>query len=386
MDPSELRQVRASLTRLGLFLLPPLLLLLLPLYVLWRSGELLSLYPERALAAQARAPAQLLFGPAYSNCAKRYKLLGARAAGAQVLVLGSSRSMHFRAGLFPQRVTFYNAGGGASRVGHLRAFLEALPRDTQPKLMIVGLDQWWFNARTEADPEPPFAAQVARCDNLLNLVQGSWRPVYADLASGKFGLGRLSASAGIGLNAVVNGNGFRNDGSYVYGRFMAHPEDPASIDDFHYRETFRRIRAGTGRFSGAAEPDPALVRELGRFLDEARRRGIHVVAFLPPFPGPVHAAMDASGRYSYMDRLAALLAPQFAPDQVLVDLSNLGPLGVGEDGFIDGVHAAEHAHARMLQAMLLADPALAAYVDVGGLQALLQRSPGPLALDTPRLR
>jgi hypothetical protein len=378
--------MRASLARLALFLLPVAALLLLPLHVLWRSGELLALRPESVLAAQREAPAQLLFGPAFSNCSKRLKLLGAREAAAEVLVLGSSRSMHFRAGLFPQRTSFYNAGGGASRVGHLRAFLEGLPANAQPKVLVVGLDQWWFNARTEADPEPSFQRQAASCDNVLNLVQRSWRTVYADLYAGKFDLRELPDPGALGLNAIANGNGFRNDGSYVYGRFMRHPEDPQSTEDWHYRETYRRISSGTGRFAPGAAPDPALLRELGAFLDAAKARGIHVVGFLPPFAPPVNARLADSGRYAYMAKLPAALQSEFARrGDGFFDFTDLGPLGVGEDAFIDGVHAAERAHGLMLEAML-SDPQLAARVDADGLRAALARSPGTLSLVTSRLR
>jgi hypothetical protein len=295
--------------------------------------------------------------------------------------------MQIRAGLFPPQTTFYNAGGGVSRIGHFRQFLAGLSPKQQPKFLLIGLDQWFFNARTQAYPEASFANQVGECGNVLNVVQSSWIAIYGDLGRGRYGLAAGRNPANIGLNARVQSNGFRNDGSYFYGRVTADPNNPDALEDFHARETYRRIAQGTGRFEHADSADPKLVAELGLFLDEARRRGIHVLGFLPPFEPEVNDVMTSSGNYRYISSLYSTLKPVFEKRGfVLVDQSDIRDLGIDDSGFIDGVHASERAHVRMLQVMLQADPVLGSYTNSDYLDGLWQRSHNPLVLATDRLR
>ena len=390
MEPSaqsERREMAASLRRLALFLSPLLLVLLAPVFVLWRSGELLALQPQRVASIQQAAPSLLLYGPAFSNCTKLYKLEGARMAAADVLVLGTSRSMQIRSGLFHPDTRFYNAGGGASRVGHFRDFLSGLSADQQPKLMLVSLDQWFFNGRTEAYPEASFAQSVSRCSNALNLVQSSWADIYRDLASGRVHLVSSPHPSYIGLNAQVQSNGFRNDGSYFYGRITAERDNPAAYEDFHFQQTYRRMADGTGRFEPASEPDPRLLQELGRFLDEAKRRGIHVIGFIPPFAPSVDDAMARSGRYTYIPRLFPAIEPIFrARGFTAMDFTDRRQIGIDDGGVVDGVHAPERAQSPRLSALLDADPELGKYTDHALLASLLAASPDPLVVVTDRLR
>jgi hypothetical protein len=386
VQTSEYKDAFSALRRIALFSLPILALLCAPIWILWRSGELLALDPQRVVQLQMAAPELVIFGPAYSNCSKRYKLAGAKAASADVLVLGTSRSMQIRAGLFLPSASFYNAGGGVSRIGHFRQFLSGLTRTEQPKLLIVSMDQWFFNARTEAYPEASFAAQTKSCSNVLNVVQSSWPSIYHDLFSSRYDVVDMPNAAYIGLNAKIQTNGFRNDGSYFYGRIINDPTNPATSEDFHFRETYRRIAERTGRFEPEQQPDPALVKELGTFLDVAKQRGIHVIGFIPPFAPSVNDLMRKTGDYRYIPKLDANLKPLF--DQhgfTLLDMTDLRAIGIGDSGFIDGVHASERSHIQIVDSLLNADPALGAFTSHEHLRELLDRSPNPLALSTARI-
>jgi hypothetical protein len=249
------------------------------------------------------------------------------------------------------------------------------------------MDQWFFNARTEAYPEAPFESQIQKCSNVLNLVQSSWVSVYRDMASNRISLAAWHDDTDVGLNAQIQRNGFRNDGSYFYGHVTADPTNPAAYEDYHFRETYRRIAEGTGRFEHAQDPDPKLVAELGKFLDEAKRRGIHVLGFIPPYAPSVNDAMTRTGNYGYIPKLYATIKPVFdRRGFVVLDFTDIRALGIDDSGFIDGVHATERSHIRILEALLKADASLDTYTNGAYLEQIEQRSPNPLVLATTRLR
>ena len=77
----------------------------------------------------------------------------ANARGADVLVLGTSRSMQLRGAFFASD-SFYNAGGGIAYISQAQVFLENMPPDARPKHLLLVLDQYFYNETwTSIEPE-----------------------------------------------------------------------------------------------------------------------------------------------------------------------------------------------------------------------------------------
>src|SRR5207237_9027916 len=88
------------------------------------------------------------YGRGYRGNFFAFKLVSVRERRPEILVVGSSRTMEFRAGLVNRKpAAFYNAGGASQSLAEMRRFVQMAQATTRPKIMIIGLDQWWFNAR-----------------------------------------------------------------------------------------------------------------------------------------------------------------------------------------------------------------------------------------------
>ncbi len=388
-EPALVSRSRSFAVRVLLFVTPIAIVLALPIYVLVLGGEMSPLDLDSVARRHEVTKELVLFGPAYTNINKPYKVRAATGAKARVLVVGSSRSMQFRASFFPRDVSFYNAGGSVSKIGHLRKLLERFPKERQPEIVFVALDQWFFNPKTEASFEAEWDAQVDAKNDVLGVFQSSWANVYADFVAGKFTLAQIASSRheAIGINAIVLENGFRNDGSYFYGAVTNHPENPNADPDRRFALSLARARAGSTRFEYASQVDAGVVVELGRFLDEAKSRGIHVVGFLTSYAPTVIGEMRAIGKSSYIEQIDPTVRPLFAARGFsFFDFTDLSPLGSSDQEFIDGVHASEYAHLRMVRAMLEADSTLARYTSRAHIDALATSSKGPLALSDDRWR
>ena len=115
-----------------------------------RSGELT---PTADIEAAALNGGLELFGLAYRDDTRALKQAVANARGADVLVLGTSRSMQLRGAFFASD-SFYNAGGGIAYISQAQVFLENMPPDARPKHLLLVLDQYFYNETwTSIEPE-----------------------------------------------------------------------------------------------------------------------------------------------------------------------------------------------------------------------------------------
>lgn len=173
-------------------------------------------------------------------------------------------------------------------------------------------------------------------------------------------------------------NAFRNDGSYTWASYVADPTD-SRHEDHGFRNTLDRIAKGNRRFEYGARVSAAALAEVDALLNDCRTRGIHVVAFLPPFANQVLRAMQARpADYGYLAGIVPGLEPLFRRHGfVLGDFSDLATLGASDRETIDGFHGSEKAYLRLLLRLADRDDRLRARLrDPAWLQARLNAAAG----------
>jgi hypothetical protein len=380
--PDAFRRMPANtrfLVKLVLFFAPIVLYVALTAAIPLYAGEF---SPVEEVAARQSAGEAILYGPAYRDNYYVFKRASTIQRRPEVLVLGSSRSMQFRAGLFGLNERFYNAGGAAQSVFEARRFVADLPADSLPRLLIVGLDQPWFNAGTGGQHSPSRIQHQIDAERgaAANRAMNTGRFFFWDLCQGKIPLLQLlrrqdpvSGRTAVGIAAAVRGAGFRNDGSYQYGTLL----NPDPVDR-RMAEGYQRLRDGAGHFvPGDAVSQPGL-DEVEALLTFARARGIDVVGFAPPYAPGMYRRMEEDGRHTYRAKSASMLTAAFERRGFrFFDFSDAAAVGAGDDDMIDGFHASEFVCLKMYLAMLETLPeTLGRYSDLG---LLKQRASAPRA-------
>lgn len=343
--------MKRFLVKLSIFLLPLTLLLIPPCAVLYRTGENLHGVDDEVLTS---ASAKYLIGYAYNEDNYRYlKWKSLTLRKCYVAAVGSSRVLQFRDRMFD--MPFYNAGFTIEGVEDFIPFLEGIPDTQLPQYLIVGLDQWMFNPAWDdlkTVHAPGYWSEGFRKNPNAAVLKNVW----GDLLSRKYGLlpDTDDTLSRIGLNAVVRNTGFRNDGSMQYGSQMVKllRDDPAA-DDYHFADTYKRIDRGNRRFQHGDTTNPAAVAAVDRLLGYCKRKGIYVVAFLPPFADGVNARMQASGKFGYLGGIFAGLRPVFEKHGFeCYDFSSVSQVGSNDQEVIDGFHGGELTYAKLLTKML----------------------------------
>jgi hypothetical protein len=243
-----------------------------------------------------------------------------------------------------------------------------------PRVLIVGLDQPWFNAQTGGQHSPSRIQHQIEAERgaAANRAMNTSRFFFWDLCRGKIPLRQLLrrrepvyGRTAVGIAAAVRGSGFRNDGSYQYGTLL----NPEPVDR-RMAEGYQRLRDGVGHFApGDAVLQPGL-DEVEALLTFSRARGIDVVGFAPPYAPGMYRMMEEDGRHTYRAKSASLLAAVFERHGFrFFDFSDAAAVGAGDDDMFDGFHASEFVCLKMYLAMLESLPGtLGRHSDLGSLR------------------
>ena len=367
--------MRRFLLRLAVWALVPIVLIFSLFFgVLARTGELIDpgQLVEQTLSGRTELVEPLYLGGEFQNW---YKAQVAWVKGAEVLVLGTSRTMQIRGCMLPGAGSFYNGGGGISDLDELLDYLSRIEEDKLPQLLILGLDQYFFNAIwSGCEQAEPWSYSYFLTDPLDAVVDAAQR-----YGAGSFSLRAVFASAPgcIGLPACARQRGFSPDGSYHYGRDA---EDGAV--DLSFNDARRRITSGVSRFEYGDTVNQNALDRLDEVLDFCDAQGITVIAFFPPYAPSIGAIMQGSGNYSYIDQLPKEVGAVFARHEsgaALYDFTYME--GVTDEQFVDGFHGGDLVYAEMLRRMAAQGGPLAELTDEATLAALIAGAKNPRVIE-----
>lgn len=331
----------------------------LPGLVIWASGEFSR--PAAVAIRQANAEKEIHFGLAYSNRTQVYKWESLKLREPEVLALGTSRVMGFRKECFRQPANFYNCGGLAIGLRDYHLVVESLPITRSRRTIILGLDQWQFNDGFVAS-EHGWRAEDAGASDELAMLQRFSGDVFRKLRDGRIQPSEFFKNAlsrrFVGLAAVADCSGFRNDGSYDYGK--------AAIGSSFWRDTVSRVATQGLRFESGVSVSRKRVQEVDDLLSLCRSRGIHAAAFLPPYASTVYREMSKRRQtLAYVFELRDALDPIFRKHGfTLTDSTQARLLGATDREMIDGYHGGDSVYARILLRMAKADPIVRSLVDM----------------------
>jgi hypothetical protein len=173
----------------------------------------------------------------------------------------------------------------------------------------------------------------------------------------------------LGLRAIRDGHGFRNDGSEQYGDFfVAHYLYPENERARH----LSLLENGQDMYVRGSTVSESVLQRLDQLLQYCNDHGIFVVGFLPSFMPTLYQEMIAGGHHSYVQRLPERLAPLFQRHGfAFFDFTDSETLQATDDDFIDGWHASERMNLRLYTEMARALPdVLGAYSDVQWLASM----------------
>ncbi len=292
----------------------------------------------------------------------KFELFRRRKRPPELVVLGSSRVLALYQPMF--RAPFLNMGRAYQFPAWEREVIDAIDaKGARPRLALIGVDFWWFNARYMRKSRAVSSGGITRIDpndprQLRIIVKRSWEnPSYWSLLPQMASL----PACPVGILARLKNVGYLPDGGVVY-RIT-----PATSKDRRFRDSLGRIRRDKGEFSTASAPDERQTGIVLRFMRQLRERGVKVVAYAPPVAPTVYRAMRENGDYSYIERAFTALKRAGITFHDYLDPARLG---LEDCEFLDGFHPGDVANALLLLDMARREPQLSRVMDLSFLRRL----------------
>jgi hypothetical protein len=359
----EFKEVRLFIKKSLLFL-PIVLLFGFCFAMLYNSGEIIDF---NKLVKIHNINKTSIIGFAYSNPDVELKLAATITKKPKILTLGTSRVMQFREGFFTQE--FYNAGGGISKLQHYKLFINKfIDSGYVPEYLIIGLDQYFFNENFDKlafDNE--YSKRINQKQFKLNY-RYSLKMYLKDMAKGKLNITLFKNDNYIGLNSLLNCNGFRSDGSYYYGGLLKNGVE----FDKDFEDTLSRIKDGRSRFEYADEINTKALDEIEALLGICHANNIKVIAIIPPYAPSIYNTMKETQNYKYLDYIYPEVKPCFEKyGYEVYDFTNLE--NSEDTEFLDGFHGSEVTYLKVLLEMAKNNDDIRKVTDINHLKELLEK-------------
>lgn len=317
----------------------------------------------------------VLFRPRYGDLDQRYKQMAVDYFQPEVLVTGSSRVLQFRAQFLTHNPDeFYNAAAPAWQLEEVGRLLHTM--NHRPRIIILGIDDPWFNADYGGDPivEPPVTDYarifIVNRTFIQEVLHGEPFDIERYLARVEPG---GSGGFALGLRAIRDGHGFRNDGSEQYGDFLvAQHLWPPNTRGQHTGW----FEDGEQMYVRGSEIDAAAMTQMRDILAFAKRHNILLIGVMPPYMPSLWEQMADSPRHTYLQALTPQLEALFAEyDLPLFDYRDGAKLGASDEDFFDGWHPSERIAAQLFISIAREVPELQPYSDLDALQEIVNTAP-----------
>lgn len=293
----------------------------------------------------------------------------------EIIALGSSRVMQFRQEMFSLR--FVNLGGAMNSLDSgLKICKDIIKK--KPKLVIIGIDFWWFNEHfqkpgfKELLAPKQYKAKSSDIDLVRNWLKED-KISYLDLFKGMLNF----PVKAVGVAGLLNGDGFGPDGSYYYTSVLSGKK---KHHDPRFSDTLSRIKKGERRFEFATRFSDIHFKQFIFILDELAKNDIKVVLFFPPLASVVNNKMVMmETKYSYIPKLKKALA---GAGYTFYDFTDAKKLGSSDCEFIDGFHGGEVTYSRILNELARADQRVTQYVNLKYLSKKIKEFNGLAFINT----
>ncbi len=342
----------------------------------WHTGEAL---PIDVVVSRQQSAKDIIYGARLLEDIMPYKLSTYKERQSQILILGSSQLLQFRAAFFSKAPNaVYNASGGGWRLPQLIQFYQQL--ESSPAIVILGVDLFWFNAQV---------AQVSRVtgarnpDSNLEGIRLATIETVHKLLGGDLTIGDMIRRRDpvygrqvIGLHALEISFGFRADGSLQRGLLVANP----MMRSERVERDIQRFEGLGYSYTAGDELNSDTLELLSGFLDQFKSDGVEVIGVTTPYHFVIYEKMRRSGDYTYMEKAVSRLEALFSSyDFAYYFFDDMRNWGAAYEEWYDGHHSAESNSLRMLLAIIENQASLFyAYTDHEMLMELLRNFENPM--------
>jgi len=322
-----------------------------------------------------------IYGTALSQNTFSYKLELVNYVRPEVLALGSSRVVELREEFF--NVPFVNCGAAMNHLNEGRMFLEKMLTFHKPKLILLGLDFWWFSGQNKMPERYDYHQndgatltfeKLTKPFLFLGQSKVSFRNYFRVLFF-KDRRNRITNYENMGLRAIRASDGFRKDGSSTYASTVL------GLTGSQTREIdfpALRDRRGTAlrKNDDQEELSKGRLEELNKIIKLCKSRAIKLIIFLPPISQTAYQRLISEpGRHQFFQDLEKQIA---ALPEETYNFHDIRRIDSNDCECIDSFHIGDVAYQRLLLAIVKSKPEshLSGYLTIHLMEEAIQKFSG----------
>ncbi len=371
--------MRRFLIRLIVFFFPIFLVICILSGLAYTSGE--SWDYNQIIETQIAKP-YTQYGPYDGNRLLPYKLQAINHYQPEVVILGSSRVLHYRSAFFKENVMVYNASSYGWGLNRYKTILHHLATsETPPEVVIIGLDQWRFQenwklqrdeaAIAEASTPVRYWQAIGHVTNAM-IGEGATLKSLVDVV-----VPHNKQQGVLGISAILGTGGYIYDGSFqIAPKLWAKAQSNIQIVAEGIVQADEKMFKYFPYAEGLATSSFETLQDI---LQIASDSNIYVIGYFSPFPPTIYVAMQTSGNFAYVDEAAAQLEAVFEDFGFsFFDFTDGSRLGGSDAEFWDSLHPTEQHMIRIHLKLASELPGLIGLkTDEGHLKQILAENDNP---------
>jgi len=284
---------------------------------------------------------KLLVGYKYDNYKDRYykyQIISSRKF--DIIGIGSSRVLQFRKEFFKKSFYTWNI------INYSQDYLSVLQtlkaHNNLPGFILLQLDERTFNKDFDRNTTTLADLKYPSTINLdISLTKDVLQDYFALEHKPYFREYILE-----GLAAQYYFSGYREDGSYQYGKLLYTINNQRRLFDSTFQATQKNINSGNTFFN--IKFSQASLNNLNDFLDSCTKENIHVICFFQPYPSSVLSKLKETGFYPAIadvhNKVESLLETKTNNHLYI----NCDKLSIDDDLNLDGIHPNEWSNVNLL--------------------------------------
>jgi hypothetical protein len=321
---------------------------------------------NRVVQRQLKNPdKKILFLSALNHDFFSYKAELLKQSNSEIIILGSSRAFDVRQDIFKKKII--NMSGSVRGVNDLSLIRDLLfDNHSNLKLVIIYFDPWWLNKNVSFQggankvPYPEYLSFSSIFYSLKYLSHGNW-------------ITESFKSNNLGIGAILNEAGFSREGSL---HRLKHLKDKENFYDKKFNFTFKSIENNESVLKKTLEVDQFLLEKACKVINEINNMNFKVIIIYPPFAKAVWEKISNVKGYDYIsnsyDDLRNCSKNIYFYNYLKINNS----LKSSDCEFVDGTHAGDVLHARIVKDISTKNDVLKDIVDSKFIESFISQEKG----------
>ena len=370
--------------RLGLFLLPAIVLCLGMVALAWGVGEA---RPFPIIIEQQMQDELVAVYTKTRDEAYRFRAEALRIRQPEFVVFGSSTSLRLRPIMVEDPSLFLNVGMAGGTPNEVLALLQSLPDDYSPKVMILVLDIWRVRFLPERDTSDWFApySDWRSVQWAIDRIHHGTVELIQSLVTGRYDLRQVTMPDTLHPElhtvGIPEADKQINRGNIIFAVTESTSISNTAADEHRRTQIYRNLLGLPNEFGSIQFADDTQYRpytdlwleDIRAILEFAQERGIRVVGYTSPIAPIIYSQID--GHPCYQNFAMALeeltsVFQQYAMPFIALHAPTLSELH--DAHFIDAYHYSDLGTFQVFRNILQAFPeVLAPYSNEEHIDALI---------------